>query len=102
MTSGKQMRRPNSRNGVAIADCPMQRHNNVHEFERTPYISREPAPGLEPGTDGYKVCFSVTLIIFLFFLFVLVPCLGATNVGTDVAKLCLGLDAFSNNIAVIE
>jgi len=48
-----------------------------------------------------KFCFSETLI-FLFFLFVLVPCLGVLDVGVGIAKLCLGFDVFSNNIAVID
>ena len=49
----------------------------------------------------HKFCFSETLI-FLFILFVLVLCPGVTNVDVDVAKLCLGLDVFPNNIAVID
>jgi hypothetical protein len=45
------MLRSNSGKGIIVADCPMQLHNKVHEFERTHHISREPAPCLEPGTD---------------------------------------------------
>jgi hypothetical protein len=48
-----------SRKGITVAECPMQRHKKVYEFERNYHISREPAPGLEPGTDGYT-CFQMT------------------------------------------
>jgi ABC-type microcin C transport system permease subunit YejB len=45
-----------------------------------------------------RFCFSVTLVLFLFFLFVLVPCLGVTN----VAKMCRGFDVFSTRIVVTD
>jgi hypothetical protein len=55
MISGNQMPRPKHQKGHQVADRPMQRRNKVRELERTHQISREPAPGLEPGTDGYNL-----------------------------------------------
>ena len=42
-------------------DLPMRTFiKNLFELKKTPYISGEPVPGVEPGTGGFKA-FGTTL-----------------------------------------